>query len=399
MIHTQTFISAAVIQQKIDDITHILLQDLDKIHTSGLYGGKAGIALYFAYLSHYQQRNDLDNTISQLITASFQDINEQVSSPTFSFGISGILWSIHHLKARHFIDTDDYFEEIIPFLGEQMLSCSRHFNFDFLHGALGIAFYLMHFKNPETDFYLSAFINVLQQAGIRGEHSIKWESSMNAENKKSYNLSLSHGMASIAVFLSYYMQQGRPAAEQTGKILKQTLHYLLSQKNEDPEKTNSLYPNSGELQNTEQNSRLSWCYGDLGIAVAFWQGGKALNERCWNNEARHILQHAAKRRELPMNNVVDAGFCHGTAGIAHIFNRFYLEIRKPFLKKAANYWITETLQMATWKDGLAGYKAWQGKTGWTTEYGLLEGIAGIGLALMSHLDEKTPSWDTAFLLS
>lgn len=150
---------------------------------------------------------------------------------------------------------------------------------------------------------------------------------------------------------------------------------------------------------TGKNSRLAWCYGDLGAAIAFWQAGNTLGEQRWKTEALHILQHASKRIDLHANQVVDAGICHGTAGIAHIFNRFYRETKQIFLKDAADYWINETLKMATQKDGLCGYKAWQGEEGWVAQQGLLEGIAGIGLVLISYLSTEDAAWDKAFLLS
>lgn len=69
-------------------------------------------------------------------------------------------------------------------------------------------------------------------------------------------------------------------------------------------------------------------------------------------------------------------------------------------KHAAAYWIEQTLDMAKFTDGLAGYKTWQGGVlGYETRYGLLEGIAGIGLVLLSYYYEIEPTWDECLLLS
>lgn len=387
------------IRQKLEEITCTLANELKHIPSSGLYGGKAGISLYFAYLGRYRKCGDFDTILHQLIQESFDDINDKVSSAAFSFGISGILWNIHHLRSVQLVDTDDYFEEVIPFLGEQMLVYARQANVDFLHGALGIAFYLLHFKNKETDAYLSAFLKLLGEKAIHDKNGIKWQFSMNRENKATYNLSLSHGLSSVIVFLSKYLQEGGPASACSG-LLENALHYLVSQKNHPTEDRTSIFPNSGELlDEVGKDSRLAWCYGDLGIAAAFWQGGKALNKSAWKQEALQLLQHAAKRRDLKANHVVDAGLCHGTAGIAHVFNRFYREMQQPFLKEAADHWIEETIKLSVWNNGLCGYKSWQGEQGWINQHGILEGIAGIGLALIGHLDDQDPSWDSAFLLS
>ncbi len=72
----------------------------------------------------------------------------------------------------------------------------------------------------------------------------------------------------------------------------------------------------------------------------------------------------------------------------------------PECKDAAAYWIGQTLSLAKFEDGLAGYKTWQGaERGFRNEYGLLEGIAGIGLALTSYTYETEPTWDECLLLS
>jgi len=112
------------------------------------------------------------------------------------------------------------------------------------------------------------------------------------------------------------------------------------------------------------------------------------------------LLHASQRRDLKDNYVMDACFCHGTSGIAHVFNRMWRETGMDECKHAAAYWIEQTLDMAKFTDGLAGYKTWQGGVlGYETRYGLLEGIAGIGLVLLSYYYEIEPTWDECLLLS
>lgn len=69
-------------------------------------------------------------------------------------------------------------------------------------------------------------------------------------------------------------------------------------------------------------------------------------------------------------------------------------------KEAAEYWIEKTLEMARFEDGAAGYKTWHGNdNGFEKEYGLLEGISGIGLVLLSYISDTEPVWDECLLLS
>jgi lantibiotic modifying enzyme len=152
---------------------------------------------------------------------------------------------------------------------------------------------------------------------------------------------------------------------------------------------------------SKTNSRLGWCYGDLGIALTFWQVGKLLDYPKFKTEALEIMRHACNRKDLQKNAVNDCGLCHGSAGIAHIFRRFYWESNDASFKTAADYWTQVTLDMATHEDGLAGYCAFRAteEKKWITEYGLLEGIGGIGLALLGAIQSEVSDWDKSLMMS
>ena len=157
-----------------------------------------------------------------------------------------------------------------------------------------------------------------------------------------------------------------------------------------------------EKNNTpSESSRLAWCYGDLGISMALYQVSKVTDNKILEKLAIEVLLNASNRRNLVSEQVIDAGLCHGTAGIAHIFNRMYRNTGIEKFKETSDFWIEETLKMAKFDDGLAGYKAWHTEKygGWVNEYGLLEGIAGIGLALISAVSDIEPKWDECLLLS
>ncbi|MCL2040441.1 MAG: hypothetical protein FWG84_00185 [Bacteroidales bacterium] len=78
----------------------------------------------------------------------------------------------------------------------------------------------------------------------------------------------------------------------------------------------------------------------------------------------------------------------------HVWNT-----RMPEFKNAADYWFDQTIKMSIFADGLVGYKTWKGKEGWINSYGSLDGIAGIGLALLTYCYEVEPTWDECLLLS
>jgi hypothetical protein len=66
-------------------------------------------------------------------------------------------------------------------------------------------------------------------------------------------------------------------------------------------------------------------------------------------------------------------------------------------REAALYWLDDCLYKARFSDGLAGYKVWR-HSGWITQRGLLEGIAGIGLVLLAAVSDIEPAWDECLFL-
>lgn len=143
---------------------------------------------------------------------------------------------------------------------------------------------------------------------------------------------------------------------------------------------------------------MGWCYGDLGVALAMWQAGKVMNQTKWKDKALEVFLYATTRKDPDTEFVKDAGICHGSAGLAMIFRRMYLETGIEEFKTATDHWINETLKNARFEDGLAGYKRLT-MDGWENDYSLIMGIAGIGLVLISYLTNDAQEWDELFLLS
>jgi lantibiotic modifying enzyme len=140
-------------------------------------------------------------------------------------------------------------------------------------------------------------------------------------------------------------------------------------------------------------SRLAWCYGDLGVAAALWQAGKVTENCSWMNKALDIYRFSANRISLQDAMVNDAEICHGTAGIAMMFSYMYRQTGDPTLMTARNYWVGQTLKMSKFTDGLAGYKKFtlddDKNVKWEESFSILEGIAGIGLMLLSGHSSKS----------
>ena len=213
-----------------------------------------------------------------------------------------------------------------------------------------------------------------------------------------FNLGLAHGMPAIIIILGKIYEQGI-ATEQVAVLLEQSINWLLSVRNAPDNEATSLFPVLVDEQGqavTGKQSRMGWCYGDLGIGISLLNTGKLLQNERYTNTGHEILAHSVNHRMLTNSNVHDTCICHGSAGIAHIFNRAYLSTGDPLFLDGANKWLQHTIEFYESPAGL-GFFA-EGK--YQIKEGLLEGISGVGLALIAALDKNTPpSWDRCILLS
>ncbi|MCD4794095.1 MAG: lanthionine synthetase C family protein [Bacteroidales bacterium] len=394
------------ITDKIHQTAKILSDKKLLTDNSSILGGNTGISLFHFYYSKIFQNEESNNIAYDIITKTFENISKGFSYHTFAGGLAGVGWLIEFLEQNDFLEcsTDETIGELDDYLYNLMINEIKSENYDYLHGASGIALYFLKRKKSEKIIqYLSEYVDLLADIAIKEENRIKWISDISIDDntkEKVYNLSMSHGIASlISVMSKLYAQNINK--EKTKTLLEGAVNYLLYQE-QDTNQYYSYFPSSIKIKNQKkETSRLAWCYGDLGISVALWNASKVLENKDMENKALEILQYSAGRKDLIKNSVVDAGLCHGAAGIAHIFNRMYRNTKQPEFKEAANYWYAETLKMANHKDSLSGYKAFRTEKygGWTEEFGFLEGIAGIGLALMSSISDIDPAWDEILLLS
>lgn len=390
---------------KLSEIADVLLNKKDQSGENiNLLSGKTGEAVFFYYYSRFTKNKKYADHGFQLLTEVFEEINNGFSFHTYAGGFAGIGWAIEHLVKNGFLETETtkVLDELDDYLFNCMMDDIKKGNYDYLHGAIGNGIYFLSRSNrKKVDEYLKALINELENLGeedITG--AIKWRSIIDIEtNLKGYNISLSHGISSIIVFLSK-AYENKIHKKTTLKLLSGAVTYLLQQQL-NSNKFTSSFPSMAIETREPDNSRLAWCYGDLGIGMALWQAAQSTGNKSWKKKAIEVLLDSTKRKDLKESMVMDSGLCHGSSGIAHIYNRIYFSTGIKEFKKSSMYWFNETIKMAVHKDGFAGYKTWRSEKlgGWVKNKTLLEGIAGIGLALISALSDNEPKWDECLLLS
>ncbi|HRI80029.1 MAG TPA: lanthionine synthetase C family protein [Cyclobacteriaceae bacterium] len=399
-----------LVKNKLTEIANYLAKDDEgyvPLVQPCLFNGKIGEALFFMYYSRYTKNEDYYDLAIERIERSMELIDKGYYSHTHASGLSGIFWALDHFIEQDFI-SDSVRESMAPFdqyLGDIMLENIAKGEFDFLHGALGVAHYFIKRRkhNPDLDLYLENLIKGLHHCAIEVDaDTIKWHSTLSNETgEPEPNICLSHGMSSIAIMLSKFIN-ANIAVKWAIPLLHQTINYILSQEIDSAHYISCFPSTSLERRHQQFPSRIAWCYGDLGVGIALCQAGKAVNINQWYKKGLEVLMYSCSRQDLHMNKVFDAGICHGTAGVAHVYDRLYIDTDLPIFEKAALYWHHKTLDFGMSQQGIAGFKPYfPNVTVDAKEFqrGFLMGISGIGLSLLHAVSDIPPAWDECLLLS
>ena len=396
------------IQHKIDLIAKYIFNNAKKRKTetfNGIYSGEYGWLLFMFYYAKYSGSKKYTSLTENYAEILVEQLTTKFQLHTFSNGLSGILYLFEFLRKKKFIDIDvsDVQHILDDYIVTQMRLDIQQKNYDFMHGALGVGLYFL--KRGDANEYIHELIDFLYNTAETVTNAncriFKWKSSMKInEDVVVYNLALCHGLSSIIVFLSR-VYRSNIKDERVLEMLIGAINYVLSQEMDFSQYGYSFPAYVPKyILNIPSNSkvRLAWCYGDLGIGLALWQAGKAVQKKEWEEKGLHILLQSTQRKDLADNFVVDTELCHGSAGISMIFRRMFLETKQQEFAEAASYWLDQTLKLDTFNDGLAGYKTFI-ISEWKCNYSLLTGISGTGLMLLTSLHEDEQNWDELFLLS
>jgi lantibiotic biosynthesis protein len=389
------------IRAKFYEIVKCLNEEKVTTGNFSLLSGDLGIILLNLHLQEYSNQS-FDSSIEHL-----EDILSNIiieNSPfTLCTGVAGLGLFIEYIERKKWleIDTNEILGDIDEYLYHKMIDAIKNRNYDFLHGAIGVGSYFIYrnHKTPIAKKYLEELVLEIEKlAIIEKDGSMKWTNYPPADIsviETQYNLGLAHGIPSFLSFLVKVNHQGI-LKDKTLKMIHATVKYILKTKcNLSGSYSTFPYTVNDTLKVETSDIRLAWCYGDLGVCCALWQAANLLNDLILKQEVIEIMLNAASKRTNEQTRIVDAGICHGAAGAAFIFQRFYDWTQEPSLKQAADYWYDITLNMATFEDGYAGYKAHFTPEfgGSRASYNMLDGISGIGLVLLYKISGIDPSWE------
>ena len=308
----------------------------------------AGVALFWAYHPGDEARR------AKAVEALYAAI-EELDTPALHGGLVGAAWALAHVGEG----VDDALAQV-----DELLAEDPPHGHDLIDGLAGvITYWLARPRSPVRDAGLARAIELLESS----REGATWRTppehlapEIRARHATGVlDCGLAHGAPGpIAVLaqLDDTVVDGALAARARG-IAADATAWLLAQR----------LPEGMPAIAGGKPMRLAWCYGDPGVSVAL--------ARTARGEAEGIARSAIGRD----GGVSEPSWCHGAAGLAHMFACWANATGDRGFGDAARAWYARTLAAPR-----------------VTAPGLLDGAAGIGLVLLAAIGGEEPAWDRIF---
>jgi lantibiotic biosynthesis protein len=376
---------------------------------SSLASGSAGQALFYAYLSlHTGEEPQADLAIELLDRATEALAAVPMSEGLYS-GFTGIAWVSDHLRGRLFEADEDANREV----DEGLLTALSHTpwtgEYDLINGLVGLGVYALEgLPRPTAAECLERVVDRLAERAEETPEGLTWFNpphTLPSHQREShpeglYNLGASHGVPGAIGLLGAACAAGIATAK-VRPLLTGAVSWLLAQRQAPG--AEFCFPHFQAPGTEPRRCRIAWCYGDPGVAATLLVAARGAGEPAWERVALETALSAAARPEETAG-VQDAGLCHGATGVAHLFQRMYQMTGEERLAAAARRWFEKALDFRKPGQGVGGFQSWaagssSGNQAWRDDPGLLEGAAGVGLALLGAVSTVEPEWDRLFLAS
>jgi lantibiotic modifying enzyme len=379
-------------------LEYIYIESDNSALAPSLFVGEAGIALFrILYLKHFKNSAYDPKTI-----ASIQAITESlitIADSSFCYGSSGIKWLFSYLYKLDIIEKDDYenisLDDNITAANALKLLDSN--NYEFLSGAVGIAHYILSSNYKFRASFFAKFFKKLNTL-IDNEDCIihYFDFEKQYIDPTRVNWGLAHGIIGVLKLCLECFQLDickKEAMEMSQKIID----FLCKKSN--PPGALSVFPSITNTGFNGGESRLGWCYGDLITGYALYRAASLFNDDRLLIFANEVLTKTSSRRLSEETGVQDVSMCHGSIGIAHIYNKLWLHTNNPLFKETGQFWIDQSIKTEPYLNGENSQMKFNiFSKRYESNLSLLEGSAGFGLVLLSYLTGDY-SWDYCLMLN
>jgi class I lanthipeptide synthase len=374
--------------------------------------GQAGLALLYAWLARTRRMPQADVLTWQCLDQAVEAASTQAMNASLYGGFTGVAWAAELVDALLDPDAEDRSEAVDEALLRLLARDDRwSAPYDLVVGLTGLGVYaLQRYPRPSAIECIHAVVERLHECARHDAHGLYWWTPpaeiLGEESRRQYpsgraDLGVAHGVAGPIALLGSICGAG--VAQATARpLLEGAVNWLLA--HSVPTEAGPTFPLWIAPGSEPSPTRCAWCYGDPGIAAALLTAARGVGDADWERAAVALAVRAAER-QASETGVVNACFCHGAAGLAHLYNRMYQATGERALGRAALYWLGRTL--AFYDRARDSGRSWvQGswapgrRETWTwTGIELVDGVIGVALVLLAAATSVEPTWDRMFLVS
>ncbi|MBV9196635.1 MAG: lanthionine synthetase C family protein [Solirubrobacterales bacterium] len=371
---------------------------------ASLSNGSSGLAVFFAFLDQACQGYDAGVRAMRCLEEAVGVLATAPLPPSLYSGFTGVAWAAQ--VVAEVLDPEG--EDRNDAIDEALLALLRRRGWDRAHydlvfGLVGLGVYaLERLPRPVALDCVDLVIGHLASRASHDDAGAYWwtvPSLLSGPNREAYpdggvDLGVAHGVAGVIPFLARAATLLPESA--AGTLLKGAVRWLLAHAVAgDGGPTIPYFVAEGAELGP---ARSAWCYGDPGVAAVLLVAAREARESAWEEIATGLAVRAAER-PVETSGVTDAGFCHGSAGLGHLFNRMYQMTGERKLADAARFWLQRTLEVCEAAEEAIGGGSVEGRPVPWSGRGVLEGAAGVGLVLLAASTPVEPAWDRMFLVS
>jgi lantibiotic biosynthesis protein len=388
-------------------------------------------ALLYGYLAAALDDLEWANRATECLNQAIDEAAQSANYLGLFGGLTGLGWTVEHishllqgisvpadndseLASDHNeveeVEEEDLNGDIDSAVFKRLPNTSSSSPYDLISGLVGFGTYFLERLPRESAIQgIRAVFDQLENLAKSVDDGTAWHSGpellpdWQREQAPSgyYNLGVAHGIPGIIHFLSEAWATGIVERERSYKLLDRAVSWLIAQQR--PSGSLSRFSSWIVPGEDSTDSRMAWCYGDLGILSVLLQVADRTGRPDWRAFAEELLNHCLVW-PVDRAGIADAPLCHGAAGVAHIFNRIYQTGGDLRCRDAALLWYQRTMDFRQAGSGVGGFSsltrpAPTGLPVWEASPAFLDGAAGVALAFLSAVTPVEPGWDRMLLIS
>lgn len=426
--------TASLAWESIDAIAYSIVgRDYAPSDQEKLRGRGFEEALLYGYLA--VARNDLEwaNRATECLNLAIER-----ESRTFGYlglygGISGLGWTVEHVSrllpqitveeeeesesgaevesvCEEDTADEDLNADVDAIILRKLPQMTPSSPYDLISGLVGLGVYFFErLPREAAGRGIAAIFDQIEQLARKEDGGVTWYSGpeLLPEWQREqcpngyYNCGVAHGIPGIIHFLSEVSGTDIVPADQVNELLDGAMGWLIGHAR--PAGSASRFSSWIVPGQEPTDSRMAWCYGDLGILAVLMQVARRAGRRDWRRFADEMLDHCLAW-PVEKTGIADAPLCHGAAGVAHIFNRIYQQEGDRRCMDAALQWYEQVLAYRQLGTGVGGYSSLtrpdpDGPAVLDPSPAFLDGANGVALALLAAVTPVEPAWDRLMLLS